>query len=338
MSTEHSQRWALYGGAGFIGQHLALSILQRFPQDCVHLLDLQAPGAISWKAPLQQYLGTPRLELHQCDVRDLASLRQHAAPFRVMVNLAAIHREPGHRAAEYFATNVAGAENICTLADEVNCRELLFTSSISVYGLHDQGVDEDTTPQPRTPYGQSKLQAEQVQRDWAQRSGGRLAIIRPGVVFGSGEDGNVTRLVREMLKRQRPIRIHPDQVKAGIYIQELVDVVHWLRQQALAAKEVQLINGVSHESLSFNAYGRTLGRIRELPNAPLVVPGRALDWATALMSPLAGLFPSGARFHPQRLRKLLRANDIRPTALNRMGYPFHWPLQRALADWLEKGL
>ncbi len=42
MSAAGSNQWALYGGAGFIGQHLAFSILQRFPQDRVCLLDIQA--------------------------------------------------------------------------------------------------------------------------------------------------------------------------------------------------------------------------------------------------------------------------------------------------------
>ena len=338
MSTSESNQWALYGGAGFIGQQLAFSILNRIPQAHVHLLDIQDPAGISWKVPLDRFLGSDRLTIGRCDVRNAASLRQNSAKFDVIVNLAAVHREPGHRPAEYFETNVAGARNVCALAEEVGCREILFTSSISVYGIHDRPVDEATPVQARTPYGKSKLEAEGVHQEWARRTGGRLSIIRPGVVFGRGEEGNVARLLREMLKRDRAIRIRPDQAKAGIYIEELVDVFHWLRSQALLAGESQLVNGVSAECLTFNAYGRVLQDLCSFKRPPLTVPGTLLCLFSSLLNPLAGLFSPGFGFHPQRLAKLVTANDIRPAVLNRMGYPFAWPLERALADWLEKGI
>lgn len=333
-----SNQWALYGGAGFIGQHLARSILERWPQDRVHLVDIQAASAIRWKLPLQGFINAGRLQVRQSDVRDAASLGHNACAFDVIVNLAAVHREPGHRPAEYFDTNVAGAENICRLAQEVGCREILFTSSISVYGIHGRPVDEDSAVQPRTPYGQSKHQAEQIHQDWARRSGGRLTIIRPGVVFGAGEEGNVTRLVAEMRKRHRAIRVQPDQPKAGIYVEELIDIMHWLRRQPLVEGESQLVNGVSKDPLTFNAYADVLQAMHGWTRPALDVPGALLGALVAVMNPLAGLFPTGSRIHPRRLEKLLSANDVRPGALTTMGYPFSWPLERALADWLAKGL
>jgi nucleoside-diphosphate-sugar epimerase len=256
----------------------------------------------------------------------------------VIVNLAAVHREPGHRAAEYFDTNVAGARNLCRLAREIGCAEMVFTSSISVYGVHDRAVDERSEPQPRTPYGQSKLQAEAIHRDWATATGGRLSIIRPGVVFGPGEAGNVTRLVREMLNRQRAIVLNPDQPKAGIYIEELIELIHWLRAAEAPGEGFHLVNGVSAENLTFNAFGRALAELRNFERPALQVPGQALRLALWPLGALAPLVPPTFKLHPERLAKLLRANDVRATTLAEMGYPFAWPLQRALADWLERGL
>jgi nucleoside-diphosphate-sugar epimerase len=150
-------------------------------------------------------------------------LRALDVQFDVIVNLAAIHREPGHRSEEYFETNISGAQNICDLAAQSGCREIIFTSSISVYGIHDKPADESSAPRPYSPYGQSKLEAEKLHIDWAKKTGCRLSIVRPGVVFGPGEGGNVTRLVREMLNRDRQIQLQPDQCKAGIYIEELLE-------------------------------------------------------------------------------------------------------------------
>jgi len=337
-TAEGGCRWALYGGAGFIGQHLALSVLNRMPQAQVYLLDLQPLSGIAWKTPLQEFLGSGRLHVHTCDVRDYSSIRRQLAEFDVIVNLAAIHREPGHRPQQYFDTNVAGAENVCRLAEEVGCGEIIFTSSISVYGLHDRRVDERTAVQPRTPYGQSKHQAENIHRDWAMRTGGRLFIVRPGVVFGKGENGNVTQLVREMMKRNRAIQIDPDRAKGGIYVSELVEVLHWLRVQPASNGIGEPVNAVSNENLTFNAYGRALGRLCELKRKPVTIPGALLEFSIRVLNPLAPLFPVNSRFHPQRLGKLVHANDIRPAVLTEMGYAFNWPLERALADWLAQGL
>lgn len=338
MGAERPRNWGLFGGAGFIGQHLALSILQRHPQDRVYVLDLVTPSQSAWKAALRPWLGTEQLVVMRCDVRDAAGLEAIGATFDVIVNLAAIHREPGHKAAEYFETNVPGARNLSALAEATGCPEIIFTSSISVYGIHDRAVDEGEPVQPKTPYGQSKREAEQIHIDWAKRTGGRLAIVRPGVVFGHGEDGNVTRLIGEMLRRDRVIRLVPDQAKDGIYIEELIEVLHWLREREMPPDGYQLVNAVSHQRLSFNAFGQALNAITPFETRPMNVPAGLIRLASALSRPLAPLVPSGSRFHPERLAKLYRPNDIRPTALKNMGYPFAWPLERALADWLERGL
>ena len=51
-----------------------------------------------------------------------------------LFNFAAVHREPGHAREEYFDTNIAGAKNVCAFAEETGCKNILFTSSIAVYG------------------------------------------------------------------------------------------------------------------------------------------------------------------------------------------------------------
>lgn len=338
MGAEKSTTWGLFGGAGFIGQHLALSILELHPRDTVQIFDIVGLDAARLKAPLEPFIGTDRLLFQICDVRDSTQLESLDTTFDVIVNLAAVHREPGHRAEEYSETNIKGAENLCALAERTGCKEIIFTSSISVYGVHDRPVDESDPPQPKTPYGQSKYKSELIHIDWAQRTNSRLMIVRPGVVFGPGENGNVTRLVREMLNRNRPIRLEPNQPKDGIYIQELLGAIYWLRDQDLADGQHHLVNAVSNERLSFNAFGEALSEIHSLQGKALNIPAGLVKLASSLARPLSPLFPAASRFHPERIAKICRGNDIRPTALETMGFPFAWPLQRALADWLERGL
>ena len=104
------------------------------------------------------------------------------------VNLAAIHREPGHQDYEYFETNLKGAENVCSWADQVGCNKIIFTSSIAPYGPAEEPKDEQSLTVPVTAYGSSKLAAEKIHIAWQHKDieGRQLVIVRPGVVFGPG--------------------------------------------------------------------------------------------------------------------------------------------------------
>lgn len=338
MGTDHTAHWYVFGGAGFIGQHLARSVLSGLPGSKVTLLDIRDPGAIGWQPGLNRFFHGGALDFMHCDVREAIHVEASPSANVVMVNLAAVHREPGHRSEEYFETNLKGAENICHFAESTGCKEITFTSSISVYGEYHATADEDSEPSPKTAYGQSKLQAEQIHLDWANRTGGRLSIIRPGVVFGPSEGGNVTRLVKESLRRQRAIHLKPDLAKAGIYIEELLALIHWLRQQLVDSGKPLLVNGVSEELLYFNDYGKTLQALKQFEAAPLNIPVGALAAVLKLASPLKFMVPAASKFHPERLLKLTRPNAICSRRLKEMNYPFSWPLDRAMADWLSRGI
>jgi nucleoside-diphosphate-sugar epimerase len=304
----------------------------------VTLLDIRDPGETGWQFGLDRFPSGDFLNFVHCDVRKEIQISDSPSAGDVIVNLAAIHREPGHRSDEYFETNLKGAENICRFAESAGCQEIMFTSSISVYGEHHSTVDEDSKPSPKTAYGQSKLQAEQIHLDWAKGTGGRLSIIRPGVVFGPGEGGNVTRLVSESLRRRRAIELVPDSAKSGIYIEELLALVHWLRQRPLNAGDYQLVNGVSAGTLFFNDYGKVLQASEHFEKNPLKVPVHLLGLGLKLAAPLKLIISTSSKVHPERLAKLTRPNDVRSVRLAEWEYPYAWPLDKAMADWLSRGI
>ena len=88
-----------------------------------------------------------------------------------------------------------------TPAVGLGINRLVFTSSVAVYGGAAQGATEEQDPAPTAPYGRSKLRAEQVHREW-QRESARmrsLVTVRPTVVFGEGNRGNVYQLLRQIV-------------------------------------------------------------------------------------------------------------------------------------------
>jgi dTDP-4-dehydrorhamnose reductase len=190
----------IFGGTGFIGTHLSQFLLCDSAVQEIVLADLNPPRSESYTTALQDALASGRVRYLNCDVRQ--SLHLDAFPHAdTIFNLAAIHREPGHLASEYYETNLAGAEHVCAYATAAGCTRIVFTSSISPYGPTESRKDEASIPLPETPYGGSKLVAEKIHLVWqASKADRKLLIVRPGVVFGPGEGGNVTRLVRSIVR------------------------------------------------------------------------------------------------------------------------------------------
>jgi GlcNAc-P-P-Und epimerase len=137
------------------------------------------------------------------DVRQRDTLEHAFAGADVIFNLAAEHHDDVRPVDRYREVNVGGAENICHAALRQAVSTIIFTSTVAVYGLPRQEADEQTAPAPFNEYGRTKLAAEAVHRRWLARSPEHsLTIIRPSVVFGEGNRGNVYNLVRQIAGRR----------------------------------------------------------------------------------------------------------------------------------------
>ncbi len=223
-----AQHVVIFGGAGFIGTHLAQHLLLEDIAEKISLVDLNPPRGDAYAAQLRQGLESGRVEFVEWDVRKPIPVELLRECPDLIFNLAAVHREPGHVPAEYFETNIRGAENVCAYTGKVGCERLVFTSSISPYGPTEEKRDEGSLPVPETPYGGSKLVAEKIHMGWQAISTQRkLLILRPGVVFGPGEGGNVTRLIRSIVKGYFVYVGNQETIKAGGYVKELCRVMQF---------------------------------------------------------------------------------------------------------------
>jgi len=118
----------------------------------------------------------------------------------VIVNLAAEHRDDVRPLSLYHDVNVTGAKNICAVASEKGVKTIIFTSTVAVYGFAPIGTNEQGKIAPFNDYGKSKYEAEQVFKAWhAEAPDERtLVIIRPTVIFGEQNRGNVYNLLRQI--------------------------------------------------------------------------------------------------------------------------------------------
>ncbi|MDH5753174.1 MAG: NAD(P)-dependent oxidoreductase [Deltaproteobacteria bacterium] len=328
----------LFGGSGFIGLHLARHLLDSSLADKIWLADIRAPRGELFPANIQQMLASGKVEYLEVDVR--RKIEHAGLPDRaeLVVNLAAVHREPGHQPHEYYETNLYGAENVCAWAEEAGCLRVVFTSSIAPYGPSEEPRDENSLPVPRTPYGGSKLAAEKIHLAWQRGAGERrLLIVRPGVVFGPGEGGNVTRLVRAVLGRYFVYTGNQGTRKAGGYVKELCRTITWaLERLNNGPAGVILYNFTMNPPASVAEFVEgiqlTAGKRRLVP----AVPYRLLLAGSYVIEALAR--PLGIRqpVSPVRVKKLVFSNHIRAAWLKSQGYDYQYTLEQALADWRDE--
>jgi len=337
MADRISRRCVLFGGTGFIGTHLATHLLSDNRVERVWLADFRRTPSTTWPDDLQVHQQNGRVQCVELDVRQPILHPDLPPDVELIVNLAAVHREPGHEPDEYFATNLPGADNVCAWAENVHCSRMIFTSSIAPYGPTEEHKDEASLPVPISPYGASKLAAEKIHLGWQRAAKNRkLIIVRPGVVFGPGEGGNVTRMIRAVLKRYFFYMGNRQTRKAGGYVKELCHALTWVMDwQDRTGTDVSLFNFSMDPAPTVEEYVNTIFRVAEvrhfIPSVPYPLLLAASYPIEAVSRPLGLHQP----ISPVRIRKLVRSNNIVPGFLRAQGYPYQYTLEQALADWFR---
>ncbi|MYN29071.1 NAD-dependent epimerase/dehydratase family protein [Duganella levis] len=317
----------IFGGTGFIGSHLALHLLETGQAERIVLADIAPPRAdFSFDATAVQYL--------EIDVRKPILAAVMPAEVDLIVNLAAVHREPGHAPHEYYETNLLGAENVCAWAEQIGCNNLIFTSSIAPYGPTESVKTEQSIPVPMSPYGGSKLAAEKIHLRWQHGAPGRrLVIVRPGVVFGPGERGNVTRLVQATMRRYFLYMGNRATRKAGGYVKELVITMLWALERLPADGGHTLYNFTMQKPPSIEEYVHTVCDVAAVKRVVPSIPYPLLLGISYVIEAVARPLGIKQPVSPVRIRKLVRSNNIEPALLLSEQYPYRYTLQSAMSDW-----
>jgi GlcNAc-P-P-Und epimerase len=324
----------IFGGTGFIGTHTAQRLLQEPCVEQVVLVDIGPPRTEPHTAGLQAALASGKARFVHHDVRQPVPL--DALPRADLIfNFAAVHREPGHRPREYFETNLLGATHVCNYAAAVGCRHIVFASSISPYEVSEESKHEESLPVPETAYGASKLAAEKMHIAWQVAAPGRkLVIVRPGVVFGAGEGGNVTRMVRSLAKGYFVYMGNKATRKAGGYVKELGNVFLFvIDYQKRSCEGVTLLNFSMQPPPMLSQYVDAVRKVCGIQRAPLSLSRKLLVGISYPAEFVAGIFGIQQPISPTRIRKLYRSTNIEPRKLQELGYSYQYTLEEAFLDW-----
>ena len=265
------------------------------------------------------------------DVRSVEQLRESITRGSVIINLAAEHRDDVRPLSLYDDVNVGGAKNICRVAREKGVQIIIFTSSVAVYGFAPIGTDESGKIAPFNDYGRTKYEAEQVFKAWQAEAPEErtLVIIRPTVVFGEQNRGNVYNLLRQIASGRFLMVGHGENRKSMAYVENVVAFIEY----SMSFKPgVYTYNFIDKPDFTMNSLvtnvNQILGRSEKisfrLPFAMGYLIGRGFDLIAAI---------TGKRFAISSIRvKKFCANSVYNTAIDKTGFVRPVPLEQALSQ------
>ena len=203
------------GNLGFIGTYLSELLIER-GFTVIGFDKEQTSGNEIYECILGNILDVELLNKSTKDNIDL------------IIHLAAEHKDNLHPKSLYYDVNVQGTQNLIDACTINNINRIIFTSTVAVYGLNLIDTKEDSMPNPLNDYGRSKLQAEQILIHWWKKKNSRsLSIIRPTVVFGERNRGNVFNLMKQVAT-DRFIKVGNGKNKKSIaYVGNLVEFISY---------------------------------------------------------------------------------------------------------------
>ncbi|MCF8031745.1 MAG: SDR family oxidoreductase [Desulfarculaceae bacterium] len=275
--------YLITGGAGFIGSHLAETLVKQGHR--VRVLDNLSTGK---EANLEPASGGPgELDFLEGDIRELDTCQRAMEGMDYVLHQAARASVP-RSVADPLATNavnVNGSLNLLYAAKEAQVKRMVLASSSSVYGNvdpPDAPKVESQPPRPMSPYAASKVSMEHYASAFYQVYGLETVCLRYFNIFGPRQDPDspyaavIPKFLFCLLQGERP-PVHGDgrQSRDFTYIDNVVAA----NLAACAAPDApgQAINvaaGVSHDLLELLDI---LGELTGKPREPEFQESRAAD-------------------------------------------------------------
>jgi len=242
------RRVLVTGGAGFIGSHLVDSLLSK-GFDVVVLDDLSTGRFENIKS----HLNEESFRFIQGDIRDREVLRKALDGVDAVFHLAAITSVP--YSVEHpditFEVNVGGTRVLLESCLDFNVGRFVYVSTSAVYGDPKYlPIDEDHPTEPISPYGESKLEAEELCLRFYKDYGLDVTVFRLFNVYGlrqrNDQYGGVIARFIECLSSGKPPVIYGDgsQTRDFIYVGDVVKAfIRSLYREGLSGKVLNVATG-----------------------------------------------------------------------------------------------
>ncbi|MGH7552553.1 MAG: NAD-dependent epimerase/dehydratase family protein [Longimicrobiales bacterium] len=208
--------------------------------------------------------------------------------------------------------NVRGTQTVFDAAAECGVRLFVFLSSVAAVSEGGpEPIAETTPPVPRTAYGRSKLEAEQVITARASTAELRTTILRPAMVYGPGMKGNPLRLFR-LVQQGVPLPVASVRnLRSVLYSGNLAAAV--IASLDRAGARIETFLTADDEPVSTPDLIRMIAAALGRPARMASIPP---DWLRAVARAADGV--AGGIRGLEQVEKLVGSAVVKPTRLNEL--------------------
>jgi GlcNAc-P-P-Und epimerase len=307
----------IVGGSGFIAIHLR----EKLRNQRVLILDIKPPKKLK-----------PNESFEVSDIRDRILIDTSLIDHRTVIHhLAAVHFD---FQTNFYETNVNGTKNVIEAFPD--CQNWIFYSSVATYGDSLLTRDESSDQVPTNDYGKSKLKMEQVIHEKAASGTlkGKIVIIRPGVVYGEWNFGNVFNLMW-LSSRFSPIGLNSNPIKSMAYVKNLVTSTLFALEKAEEGYPL-IYNYVDYNQLGTKDLLRLIGKAKG--SKPLFIPVGFVLGVSHLLNLPFKLVGKDFLASPMRVKKFAQPTHFRADKIRGLGFEQPIPPEEAVErtiHWIE---
>ena len=229
------------GGAGFIGIHLCKKLATQ------HTVTVYDNFSNSNK---EHFPVMENITLIVGDILDNSKLLDSMKNHDIVIHLAAKTNviDSIHNPDNTFQTNVQGTQNVLDSCKSNHISKIIVTSSAAVYQNSNNPVDEKSTIEPLSPYGQSKLDMEKI----TIQSKINYAILRLFNVYGKGQTTGVIANFEKNTSENNPLTIFGNgtAIRDFIHIDDVIDGILLSMKSTSGIYNIASGNGTSISNLA----------------------------------------------------------------------------------------
>lgn len=169
----------------------------------------------------------------------------------------------GRSDAEYFKINVNGTANLLNECKNSNVQHFVFMSSVKAMADDvAEGLNEQHAPNPTTPYGRSKLEAEYRIADHGSAHGLKTTSIRLPVVYGPGNKGNIYRMMAAIDKHRFMMIGRGNNKRSMVFVGNVIDALMKASVREAGGNKLYIVTDEIDYAVRelYNVIAKALGR------------------------------------------------------------------------------
>ncbi len=316
------------GGTGLIGRALISELLTKNGRK----LRVQVRNGRKARAQLAQSIDLSKVEIIECDFDKLtdSDSKNLMANCNTVIHLAGLVHQPHASYQDYELLNVRTTDQLAKAAQDAKVDTFMFLSSSAVYGNGPFTLANENTPTTgKSPYAVSKILCEQLLKKTTGIK--RVITLRPGLVFGEGDRGNLIKLIQSISKK-RYVQIGEGKTtKSIIYSRDLAKAIILCLDKLSAGQHT--LNVASPQSISMKELSSEIwqalghkGKISAMPESLLFAMVKVAD----------KLVPGKLPVDSEQLTKLTTATTLCVDQLVSMtGFKPHYKISAAIKSEIE---